>query len=418
MFPQQKNSKSTKKKKKREKQKTLVRFRKARKEKKMAASSDNVPLMAEGGPMDPQQPFSPIEGYEGVKSGQAMVYEAPSLALTSENADRAAPSAALSMTEAEALEAMDAHAREKCCLRGGITGDLTVLEMREMNAVHVIMESSTEGRATTTATAPHHGGPVDGPHNGPAPRPWDIQAAPTALFRNEKRNVEVPHTSSVADCDHCHRRGTVSCKDCGGQGSQTCQRCHGSGTVTVTHVDHGHHHHGHSSHHHHHHNSSHTHRQSCHSCSGSGRRTCSRCAGRGFVTCPHCEGAGHLRAFIRLDIDWKLYKSERVLDQSALPNNLIRQAQGTTMFQEEDYVLRPVTHLPQAEVNQATNELMQQQKIPPVERLLKQRVQIRCVPVVEVHYTYKGSDRRRFWVYGTDRQIYEDNYPSWCCNIL
>ena len=33
--------------------------------------------------------------------------------------------------------------------------------------------------------------------NGPAPGPWDIQAAPPQLFANQKSEIEVPHSASV-----------------------------------------------------------------------------------------------------------------------------------------------------------------------------------------------------------------------------
>ena len=251
--------------------------------------------------------------------------------------------------------------------------------------------------------------------------PWDIVAAPTTLFQDEHRSLEVPHTSSVVDCDRCHRRGSVACESCTGVGTTVCGNCHGSGTTVVHHHHHSSHHNSshssshHSSHGHHHHHDT---RQPCHRCGGRGRATCLRCSGSGFVTCSVCSGTGLLRCYIRLDIDWKLYKSERVLDQSCLAPNLIRGAGGTMMFQEEDYVIRPISHLPQAEVNQACNELVAGQKIPHTERLLRQRVHVRCIPIYEVHYTHKGADRRRFWVFGTDRQVFEENYPGCCaCSI-
>ena len=41
------------------------------------------------------------------------------------------------------------------------------------------------------------GQPIDGPCNGPAPGPWDIQAQPPQMFQNQKTEIEVPHTASV-----------------------------------------------------------------------------------------------------------------------------------------------------------------------------------------------------------------------------
>lgn len=38
---------------------------------------------------------------------------------------------------------------------------------------------------------------IDGPNNGPAPGPWDLQCTPPAKFKNHKAEIEVPHTASV-----------------------------------------------------------------------------------------------------------------------------------------------------------------------------------------------------------------------------
>lgn len=50
---------------------------------------------------------------------------------------------------------------------------------------------------TVTSLSVSIGQPVDGPHNGPAPGPWDIQAQPAQKFRDATTSVEVPHTASV-----------------------------------------------------------------------------------------------------------------------------------------------------------------------------------------------------------------------------
>jgi hypothetical protein len=41
------------------------------------------------------------------------------------------------------------------------------------------------------------GQPIDGPTNGPAPGPWDIQVQQRTKFKDSTMNVEIPHTASV-----------------------------------------------------------------------------------------------------------------------------------------------------------------------------------------------------------------------------
>jgi len=52
----------------------------------------------------------------------------------------------------------------------------------------------------------HHyvsGGFVDTPMYGPAPGPWEIPCEFTALFKNETKKLEVPHTASVTVSNGC-----------------------------------------------------------------------------------------------------------------------------------------------------------------------------------------------------------------------
>lgn len=41
---------------------------------------------------------------------------------------------------------------------------------------------------------------VDGSQNGPAPEPWEINAAFKEIFKNETQHHEVPHTAFVKVC--------------------------------------------------------------------------------------------------------------------------------------------------------------------------------------------------------------------------
>jgi hypothetical protein len=59
---------------------------------------------------------------------------------------------------------------------------------------------------------------VDGAENGPAPLPWDINAQPSDVFKNEEKFIRVPHTSSVKHCHRCRGAGHVVCTECYGKG--------------------------------------------------------------------------------------------------------------------------------------------------------------------------------------------------------
>ena len=38
---------------------------------------------------------------------------------------------------------------------------------------------------------------MDGPHNGPAPGPWDLQMVVGEEFKDATTKMEVPHTASI-----------------------------------------------------------------------------------------------------------------------------------------------------------------------------------------------------------------------------
>jgi hypothetical protein len=130
-----------------------------------------------------------------------------------------------------------------------------------------------------------------------------------------------------------------------------------------------------------------------------------------MVNCSKCGASGLLRQYVRLDVEWKHRKSERILGKTSLPPELVRNVSGVTMFQEEAGMVAPIHHLPELEVNESANGLMKEGAVPPTERLLRQRMLIRAVPVFKVDYQWKGKVQS-FWVYGNERAVYERDYPG------
>ena len=60
-----------------------------------------------------------------------------------------------------------------------------------------ILETFNEQRNTERLYELYHGGPVDGPNCGTAPKPWDIPVKPKQLFVNHNMKVRIPHTEQV-----------------------------------------------------------------------------------------------------------------------------------------------------------------------------------------------------------------------------
>ncbi len=70
------------------------------------------------------------------------------------------------------------------------------------------LETFTEARSTSRKQKPYHGGILDGPENGAAPLPWQIQVQPATPFQESTQIVTVPHTDTVKV--GVHSRSSIS----------------------------------------------------------------------------------------------------------------------------------------------------------------------------------------------------------------
>jgi len=223
--------------------------------------------------------------------------------------------------------------------------------------------------------------------NGRAPGPWEMEVqqpppfAPTTLYQ------EVPHTASVQLCNYCHGTGHNRCINCLGMGHVTCNGCGGYGGRGET----------------------------CRSCQGSGRQRCYTCHGCGRVTCHICKGIGKLKVYLRLKVEWEVKLGQHVLERTDLPNELITQASGTTIFAQEFPRVFPLTSFFEPEINQASENLINTHAGFSQTGILHcQRHDLRSVPVNEVHCLWKDKSYR-FWVYGTEHKVHCPDYPQQCC---
>ncbi|XP_069141147.1 protein SSUH2 homolog isoform X1 [Argopecten irradians] len=298
------------------------------------------------------------------------------------------------ISEQDAREALLKHVAEHCCYGKGAAEDLKYMDLKSTSAFHYTLETFAEGRQTAWAYEPYTGQVIDGPMNGQAPGPWDIPAQASALFANQKIDLEVPHTASVKPCHTCFASGFIRCHRCMGRGRVRCTWCHGSGHRTV-------------------HRGGESHRERCTWCHGNGRRRCDTCHGCGSITCTSCAGYRQLKCYIKLSIIWTNHTVDHIVERTPLPDHLIRGVSGQTAFEETYPRVWPIQHFPDAEVNDASRNLIQQQQHP-TERILQQRHRVRIVPVTQCLYKWKNTDSDYF-VYGFEHKVYAPNYPQQCC---
>lgn len=61
---------------------------------------------------------------------------------------------------------------------------------------------------------------------------------------------------------------------------------------------------------------------------------CWTCQGSGRTKCTICNAKGQLKCYIKLTVSWKNHKVDHIVERTALPDHLIRGAQGKLAFQD------------------------------------------------------------------------------------
>ncbi|CAH1773454.1 unnamed protein product, partial [Owenia fusiformis] len=361
-------------------------------------------------PADPSQ-FGRISGYEntGYANASAPPLPPPNAPpsydelFKEENRPREDfTSAGAIPTEDQAREALLQYVGQHCCYGKGAVNDLVFTNIKPSSGLHYVLETFTEMRSTAWTQAPYRGGHVDGPQFGVPPPAWSIASNFSNLFQTEVKTYEVPHTASIVQCHQCFSSGFIRCHRCYGRGSNRCISCHGTGHRTT-------------------HRDGHAHRATCFSCHGRGRKRCLTCRGHGMITCPTCQGYRQLKNFIELTVKYENHAEEYILEKTDMPDHLIKNVQGKTLFEQKLPRCWPMRTFPEPDINQCSNNLiMKHLDAYKMTNIIMQRQTLRAVPVSECAYTWKG-DSKRYWVYGNEHQVYCPDYPQtccWGCNIL
>ena len=107
--------------------------------------------------------------------------------------------------------------------------------------------------------------------------------------------------------------------------------------------------------------------------------------------------------------------SEYITENLQIPDELIRDVSGQVAFEEEQNKVCPVEAFQDELIRHASSKLVASHGAKfPDERILRQRHQVRVVPVTRVGYEWRGRSRS-FYVYGYENKVYVPDYPQACC---
>jgi hypothetical protein len=316
--------------------------------------------------------------------------------------------AVVNLTDQQARSALLSFVSAHCCYGTGAAKQMRITSLEYVPAHHYELQTFTEKRETNWSYAPHKGIDIDSATSGRAPLPWEVDEPPMSMFKDEVRVVTVPHTGVVKTCHKCRGGGGMTCGECYGKGWVRCLHCHGDSYQTDGGGGMG--------------------RDKCYYCHhskhGHGHMECEKCQAKGKVSCATCEGTAHIRSFIQLSISWRVVTAEHIVTKHNIPENLVRNASGQVAFEEEQPKVFPVDAFKDEVIKMASAQLVASHASKfPDEKILRQRHQVRVVPVTKVNYEWKGRSRS-FHVYGYENKVHmpdNSSYPQaycWGCCVM
>ncbi|XP_062825821.1 protein SSUH2 homolog isoform X1 [Anolis carolinensis] len=166
------------------------------------------------------EPFAP-PSYEDVTSGDGNNFHSPhSIDLVHEGEPPTSQRNrnATAISEDVAKEVFAQYVASHCCYSKDPAKEMVICDLRSFDTYRYRLETFSESSSCKWKSVPYRGEPVDPSLQAHAPYPWDVQVEVSPMFKDQKKKVKVPHTSSVKECPQCRGQGDTSCSSCGGSG--------------------------------------------------------------------------------------------------------------------------------------------------------------------------------------------------------
>ncbi|XP_035689218.1 protein SSUH2 homolog [Branchiostoma floridae] len=303
------------------------------------------------------------------------------------------------VTEDEARELFTEHVSQQACWSSKPAKEFESFDsLTHSNAYHYTLETFSEKRWTESAFEPFTGQCVDSTEYGTPPGNWEVPQKPPALFQEETRSVELPHTASVRPCHiGCDGTGKQKCSECDSSGQVVCPRCNGTRVIDggdqtgPCHLP-------------------------CYQCEHQGFVKCRDCKGTGLGNCDTCQGHGQLKHYQQLNIEWKTHVSEHIVERSSLPDELMKGVTGKEIIKDERFRVYPIGNVDK-EIIEHSQRLVQEHNTAhtsPDERIHMQRHAVVTKPVAEATYTWNGT-AYTFYIYGSEKRVFVPDYADTCC---
>ena len=271
--------------------------------------------------------------------------------------------------------ALERHARKSMRFGGDVLKQIEVTSTRRVRVWSAHLDTLVEDRAMRLVT---RSAPADAEERAPARRdsldPWQVAFSGAPPLQDALIENDVPDSGHVKVCGYCQGEKNVTCPACGGAGSR------------------------------------------------GNKSPCTTCAGTGLATCDACEGTGKIVELYAVEVRRTLDARAHVDRETTVPHDAL------TMATRDEVVHLDVPRIDVATFDAATSAYrgrgptadpsfddavrgLLASAVPEVPlQIVRQRLVVRHVPVVEVDYDWRGDDGK-LWLVGSEEHVFGSDMP-------
>lgn len=271
--------------------------------------------------------------------------------------------------------ALDRHARTNMKFGGDVVKQIEVTSTRRVRVWSAHLDTLVEERAMRLLTRP---APADVEDREPERRdsldPWQVTFSGAPPMQDAVTEIDVPDSAHIKTCTYCQGEKNVTCPKCEGHGAQT------SGIP------------------------------------------CDKCAASGLAICEVCEGSGKVAELYVVEVLRRHEARHHVDRETTVPHEALTLATRDELVHLDVPLIDVATfdaatsayrgRGPSAdpEFDDAVREMLMASKPAAPLRVVRQRLAVRHVPVVEVVYDWRG-DEGRLWLVGSEEHVFGHDMP-------
>ena len=278
-------------------------------------------------------------------------------------------------TRARLVAALRRHARHEMRWGGDVVRQIDPTAVEHLRVWSAQLDTVAEERVVRRVVRPVSDQAQESPaQRAGVPDVWAIEAEIPLELENGTHEVDIAGTEHIKTCMLCHGETKVRCPECGGEGRNGY------------------------------------------------RRTCLTCRGTGLAPCDGCERQGRVVELHVLEV-LRRHEVQRHADRDTpVPTEALAQATrdellhldlprlDTTVFDASTAAYRGRGPSADPEFDRAVREMIASVRVDEPARIVRQRLIVRHLPVIEVSYDWRG-DPGTFWVVGTEEHVWGDQMP-------